>query len=67
MKNIPLIELYRIKGRLIKEGMEDEPLMEDVLNAINEKEKSILEDTSDIELHINFTYLKKYKNYDIDR
>jgi hypothetical protein len=44
--NIPLIELYRIKSRLIKEGMEDEPLMEDILNAISEKEKSIFEDTS---------------------
>lgn len=46
MKNIPLIELYRIKSRLIKEGMEDEPLMEDILTAISEREKSILEDIS---------------------
>jgi hypothetical protein len=44
--SIPLIELYRIKNRLIKEGMENDPFMEDILNAISEKEKSIFEDTS---------------------
>lgn len=46
MKNIPLVELYLIKNRIIKEGMQEDPLMYDVLNAIYEKEKMILEDTS---------------------
>ncbi len=46
MKNIPLVELYLIKNRLIKEGMQEDSLMDDVLNAIYEKEQMILEDTS---------------------
>ncbi len=44
MKKIPLVELYLIKSRLIKEGMQEDPLMEDILNAITEKERMILED-----------------------
>ena len=46
MNKLPLIELYLIKNRLIKEGMQDDPLMNDILIAINEKEQMILEDTS---------------------
>ena len=46
MKNLPLVKLYLIKGRLIREGMQEDSLMEDVLNAIKEKELMILEDSS---------------------
>ena len=46
MKNIPLVELYLIKNRLIREGMQEDSLMDDVLNTIYEKEQMILEDTS---------------------
>lgn len=46
MKKIPLVELYLIKSRLIKEGMEDDIFMQDVLSEIKEKESMILEDTS---------------------
>lgn len=46
MEKLSLIDLYRIKGRLIKENMQDDPFMIDILDAIDQKEKSILEDTS---------------------
>lgn len=46
MKNLPIVELYLIKNRIIKEGMQNDPLMEEVCNAIRDKEQMILEDTS---------------------
>jgi len=46
MKNLPIVELYLIKSRLIKEGMQNDPLMNDVCEAIYIKEQMILEDTS---------------------
>ena len=46
MINLPIVELYLIKKRLIKEGMQNDPLMEEICNAISEKERMILEDTS---------------------
>jgi hypothetical protein len=44
MKNLPLVKLFLIKNRLIKEGMQGDPLMTEILNAIDEKSKMILED-----------------------
>ena len=46
MKNLNLIELYKIKKRIINEGMSDDSLMDEVLEAIKYKEYMILEDTS---------------------
>lgn len=46
MKNLPIVELYLIKNRLIKEGMQEDPLMFDVMDAIEYKELMIIEDTS---------------------
>ena len=46
MRNIPLVELYLIRKRIIKEGMRNDPLMDEVCEAINFKENLILEDTS---------------------
>ena len=46
MINLPIVELYLIKKRLIREGMQNDPLMVEVCNAISEKERMILEDTS---------------------
>ncbi len=46
MKDLNLIELYRIKKRLINEGMSSDLLMQEVLEAITYKENIILEDTS---------------------
>jgi hypothetical protein len=44
MKNLPIVELYLIKNRLIKKGMKNDPMMTEVLEAICIKEKMILED-----------------------
>jgi hypothetical protein len=46
MKNLPIVELYLIKSRLIKEGLQNDPLMIEVCEAILIKENMILEDTS---------------------
>lgn len=47
MKNLPIVELYLIKNRIIREGMQDDPIFEEVCNAIDEKEQMIFEyDTS---------------------
>lgn len=46
MKNLPIVELYLIKSRLIKEGMQNDPLMDEVCEAIYIKEQMIFEDTS---------------------
>jgi hypothetical protein len=46
MRDLNLIELYKIKKRLINEGLFDDDLMGDVLEAIQYKEQMILEDTS---------------------
>lgn len=48
MKNLSIVELYLIKNRIIKEGMQNDPLMDDVCNAIREKESMILEDGSSV-------------------
>ena len=46
MIDIPLVELYIIKKRLIKENMQNDSLMNEICDSISVKEKSILEDTS---------------------
>jgi hypothetical protein len=46
MKDINIIELYKMKMRLIREGLHDDELMHDILNAIKYKETKIIEDTS---------------------
>ncbi len=46
MKNLPIVELYLIKKRLINEGMQNDPLMDEVYEAIKYRELMILEDTS---------------------
>lgn len=46
MKNLSIVELYLIKKRLINEGMQNDPLMDEILDAIDEKSQMILEDTS---------------------
>lgn len=46
MKNLPIVELYLIKSRLIKEGMQNDPLMDEVCEAIYIKEQILFEDTS---------------------
>lgn len=43
MKELSIIELYRIKNRIIKEGMSDDILMDEILEAIKYKEQMILE------------------------
>lgn len=43
MKELNIIELYRIKKRLINEGMVDDELMQEVLEAIKHQEDLILE------------------------
>jgi len=43
MKDFNIIELYKIKKRLINEGMMDDELMQDVLEAIKHQENLILE------------------------
>jgi len=45
MKDLSIIELYKIKKRLINEDMADDDLMKKVIEAIDYKEK-IIEDTS---------------------
>ncbi len=45
MKSMNIIELYRIKCRIIKEGMQDDPLMDEVLEAIDYNE-SLIENAS---------------------
>ena len=46
MRDLNLIELYKIKKRLINENMSDDILMQEVLEAIKYHEDMILEDTS---------------------
>jgi hypothetical protein len=46
MENFSLVELYGIRKRLIKEGYDDNDLLELVIETIKTKEKSLLEDTS---------------------
>jgi hypothetical protein len=43
MKELNIIELYLLKGRIIKEGMSDDILMDEVLEAIEYREQLILE------------------------
>lgn len=46
MESFSLVELYGIRKRLIKEGYDDNDLLELVTETIKNKEKSLLEDTS---------------------
>lgn len=46
MKELNIIELYNIKRRIINEGMSDDILMDEVLEAIEYRENLILETTS---------------------
>jgi hypothetical protein len=46
MKELNLIELYKIKKRIIIEGINDSDFIQSVLEAIEYKENLILEDTS---------------------
>lgn len=46
MINLPIVELFLLKERLVREGMQNDPLMEEVCISIREKERMILEDTS---------------------
>jgi hypothetical protein len=43
MKELNIIELYNIKRRIIKEGMSDDILMDEILEAIEYRENLILE------------------------
>lgn len=43
MKDLSIIELYKMKKRLINEGMSDDELMDDILEAIKYKEDLIIE------------------------
>jgi hypothetical protein len=45
MKDYNLIELYKIKARIIREGIDNE-LLDEVIEAINYKENLIIEDIS---------------------
>ena len=46
MKELNIIELYKIKKRLINEGMSDDELMREVLEAIKYQENLILENAT---------------------
>lgn len=46
MKELSIIELYNIKKRLIKEGMSDDILMDEILEAIKYKEDLIVENST---------------------
>ena len=46
MKDLNLIELYKIKSRMLKEDIDDSDFIQSVLEAIEYKENIILEDTS---------------------
>ena len=46
MKDLNIIELYKIKKRLINEGMSDDELMQEVLEAIKYQEDLILENAT---------------------
>lgn len=46
MKDLNLIELYRMKKRLLNENIDDTDFLNDILEAIEYKENLILEDTS---------------------
>ncbi len=55
MKNIPIVELYLIKQRLLKEGMGNDPFMDDICNAIKEKERRV-KIRIEIDYYIVFTF-----------
>lgn len=46
MKDLTLIDLYKIRRRLLKENKQHLPIMMDVIKAIQEKEFYLLENTS---------------------
>lgn len=46
MKELNLIELYRIKNRMINENLTNDTLFSEILEAISEKEINLFEDTS---------------------
>jgi hypothetical protein len=46
MINLPLSELYLMRERIIKENLDDNSLMSEVMESINLKERMLFEDTS---------------------
>ncbi len=46
MEKLNLIELYKIKNRMIKEGLINDMMYHEIVEAIQNKENMILEDTS---------------------
>jgi hypothetical protein len=46
MEKLNLIELYKIKSRMIKEGLINDMMYHEIIEAIQNKENMILEDTS---------------------
>jgi hypothetical protein len=46
MEKLNLIELYKIKSRMIKEGLINDMMYHEIVEAIQNKENMILEDTS---------------------
>lgn len=60
MKDLNLIELYKIKKRLINEGLFNDDLMYDVLEAIQYKESMILE----YQLEVGFQKFNNKSNSD---
>lgn len=67
MRDLNLIELYKIKKRLINENMSDDILMQEVLEAIKYHEDMILEDSDktkvDIKSNIKDYYTFIVENY----
>jgi hypothetical protein len=46
MEQLSLMELYHMKWRMIRENLQDDELMVEILSAIQNKETMLLEDTS---------------------
>jgi hypothetical protein len=46
MEQLSLMELYQMKWRMVRENLQDDELMIEILSAIQNKETMILEDTS---------------------
>ena len=67
MRDLNLIELYKIKKRLINENMSDDILMQEVLESIKYHEDMILEDSDktkvDIKSNIKDYYTFIVENY----
>lgn len=46
MEQLSLMELYHMKWRMVRENLQDDELMVEILSAIQNKETKLLEDTS---------------------